>query len=145
MSSFEEFRADPNAVNQRMIAEFRANGGKLGGRLANSRLLLLSTTGARSGRPRTTPLGYTVAGDRLVVIAANAGAPKHPDWYHNLVANPEVTVEVGDEQFRARANIPVGSERERLLEQQLPQMPYFAEQQRKTARQIPLVVLERVG
>jgi deazaflavin-dependent oxidoreductase (nitroreductase family) len=143
MSSFEDFQADPNAVNQRMIAEFRANGGKLGGRLANSRLLLLTTTGARSGRPRTVPLGYTVAGDRLVVIAANAGAPKHPDWFHNLVANPQVTVEVGAEQFRARASVPVGAERERLLEQQLPQMPYFADQQRKTTRQIPLVVLER--
>jgi deazaflavin-dependent oxidoreductase (nitroreductase family) len=136
---------DITQFNQALIAEFRANGGKVGGRLADSRLLLLTTTGARSGQPRTVPLAYTVAGDRLVVIAANAGAPRHPDWYHNLVANPAVTVELGRECFTARATDPAGPERERLIEQQAAQMPYFADQQRKTTRQIPLVVLERVG
>jgi deazaflavin-dependent oxidoreductase (nitroreductase family) len=131
--------------NQNLITEFRANGGKLGGRLANSSILLLTTTGARSGQERITPLGYGKDGDRLVVIAANAGAPAHPDWYHNLLAHPAVTVEVGAERFAARAHTAEGTEREHLLTHQAEIVPWLAAQQQKTARAIPIVVIERAG
>lgn len=126
--------------NQNLITEYRANGGKLSGQLANSHLLLLTTRGAKSGQPRTIPLGYVQDGDRLIVIAANAGAPAHPDWYHNLLAHPEVTIELGGEQFQARASTAEGAERERLA----ALVPYYPAQQQKTSRQIPVVVLTRV-
>ena len=131
--------------NQNLIAEFRANGGTLGGRLANSSILLLTTTGARSGQQRITPLGYGTDGDRFVVVAANAGAPAHPDWYHNLLAHPGVTVEVGAERFPARAHTAEGPEREHLLAHQTEIVPWLAAQQQKTAREIPIVVIERIG
>lgn len=131
--------------NQNLITEFRANGGKLGGRLANSSILLLATTGARSSQERITPLGYGKDGDRLVVIAANAGAPAHPDWYHNLLVHPAVTVEVGAERFAARAHTAEGTERERLLAHQAEIVPWLAAQQQKTKREIPIVVIERVS
>jgi len=127
--------------NERLIAEYRANGGKLSGQLANSHILLLTTTGAKSGLERTTPIGYGVDGDRIVVIAANAGAPAHPDWYYNLLANPLVTVEVGGERFPARATITDGAERDRLIQANV--VPYFPAQQEKTSREIPFVILER--
>ncbi len=98
--------SDANAWNQAIIAEFRANGGKVGGQFAGAPLLLLHTMGARSGQPRVNPLAYTRDGDRLIVIASKAGAPTNPDWYYNVVANPLVTVEVGTEQFQAQATIP---------------------------------------
>jgi deazaflavin-dependent oxidoreductase (nitroreductase family) len=126
--------------NQNLIAEYRANGGKLSGQLANSHLLLLTTRGAKSGQPRTIPLGYVQDGDRLIVIAANAGAPAHPDWYHNLLAHPEVTIELGGEQFQAHASTAEGAERERLA----ALVPYYPAQQQKTSRQIPVVVLTRM-
>lgn len=135
---------DWNSDNRELIAEFRAKGGKVDGRFAGRPLLLLTTTGARSGQPRTTPLVYSTDGDRLVVIASKGGAPTNPDWYHNLVANPVTTVEVGAERFRARATVAAGVERERLFDQQAAQMPFFAEYQRKVARRIPVVVLERL-
>src|ERR671927_20150 len=108
--------ADWNAFNRSLIAEYRATGGQVTGQFAGAPLLLLTTTGARSGQPRTTPLAYTVDGDRLVVIASKGGAPTHPDWYHNLRAQPEVTVELGTETFPARATIPQGAERQRLFD-----------------------------
>jgi deazaflavin-dependent oxidoreductase (nitroreductase family) len=126
--------------NQHLITEYRANGGKLSGQLANSHLLLLTTRGAKSGQPRTIPLGYVQDGDRLIVIAANAGAPAHPDWYHNLLAHPEVTIELGGEQFQAHASTAEGAERERLA----ALVPYYPAQQQKTSRQIPVVVLTRM-
>src|SRR6476659_9945400 len=91
--------------NQRVIREFRANQGKVGGQLAHMPVLLLTMTGARSGRTITKPLVYTTDGDRLVVIASFAGAPKHPAWYHNLLAHPEATVEVGSERFQVKAAV----------------------------------------
>jgi len=106
-------------------------------------MLLLTTTGARSGQSRTTPLVYTTDGDRIVIIASKAGAPTNPDWYHNLVANQTATIEVGAEKFQARATVAEGVERERLYNQQAEQMPGFAEYQKKTTRQIPVVILER--
>ena len=136
---------DLNDFNQKLIAEYRANGGKVNGRFAGAPLLLLTTTGARSGQPRTAPLAYTTDGDRLVVIASKGGAPTNPDWFHNLLANPEVTVELGAERFPARAVVPDGEERDRLFDQMAGQMPGFADCQRRTARRVPVVGLERVG
>ena len=136
---------DMGAFNRALIEEFRANGGKLSGQLANSHILLLSTTGARSGQERVTPLGYGMDGDRYVVVAANAGAPAHPDWYHNLLAHPDVTVEVGPERFQARARVAEGAEREGLIARQAEIVPWLPAQQEKTTRQIPIVVLERAG
>ncbi len=134
-----------NTFNERLIAEYRANGGRVTGQFAGAPLLLLTTTGAKSGRARTMPLVYSRDGDHLVVIASKGGAPTNPDWYHNLVANPEVTVELGAETFRARASVPGEPERTRLYDQQATLMPGFAEYQKKTTRQIPVVVLERLG
>jgi deazaflavin-dependent oxidoreductase (nitroreductase family) len=137
--------ARPPGFDQDIIEQFRANHGRiLRGPFAGRTLLLLTTTGARSGRPLTKPLGFTRDGDRYVVIASKGGSPTHPAWYHNLVANPRVTVEVGQERFEARASVAQGAERERLYAQQAAQIPVFAEYQRMTTRQIPVVVLERV-
>lgn len=133
------------AFNANLIAEYRANGGAVSGMFAGAPLLLLTTTGAKSGREHVSPLAYTTDGDRLVVIASKGGAPTHPDWFHNLMANPEVTVELGAETFAARASVAEGEERQRLFDQQAAQMPNFAEYQRTTERQIPVVVLERIG
>jgi deazaflavin-dependent oxidoreductase (nitroreductase family) len=135
--------SNPNDFNQQVIAEFRANGGKVGGPFAGSPMLLLTTTGAKSGQSRTTPLVYTTDGDRIVIIASKGGAPTNPDWYHNLSAHPTATVEMGTETFRARAAVANGAERERLYNQQATLMPGFAEYQKKTTRQIPVVILER--
>lgn len=134
-----------NDFNQAVITEFHANDGKVGGQFANIPLLLLTTIGAKSGQPRTMPLAYTVDGDRIIIIASKAGAPTNPDWYYNLLANPTVTVETGHERFQARAVVAEGQERERLYAQTVERMPWFAEYQRKTNRQIPVVILERKG
>jgi deazaflavin-dependent oxidoreductase (nitroreductase family) len=131
--------------NQRLVEEFRANNGKVGGQFANSPLMVLTTIGAKSGLPRTIPLVYTKDGDRLVIIASKGGAPTNPDWYHNLVANPTATVELPGETFQARAVIAEDAERDRLFAQQAEQMPGFADYQRNTTRQIPVVVLERIA
>ncbi len=134
-----------NDFNRQLIEEYRTNGGKVTGQFAGAPLLLLTTTGARSGQSRTNPLAYSRDGDRLVVIASKGGAPTSPDWYHNLMAHPEATVEMGGERFPVRASFPQGEERTRLYDQQAAQMPNFAEYQRNTARQIPVIVLERVS
>jgi len=138
MSSFNDF-------NQTVITEFHGNGGKVGGPFANTPLLLLTTIGAKSGQPRIAPLAYITDGDHFIVIASKAGAPTNPDWYYNLLANPSVTVEIGHEHFQARAAIAEGQERERLYAQMGAQLPQFLEYQQKTSRQIPVVVLERIG
>ena len=132
-----------NNYNKTIIEEFRANGGKVGGRFANTTLLLLTTIGAKSGQARTNPVAYTTDGDRIIIIASKGGAPTHPDWYYNLKANPMVTVELGREQFQARAVVAEGSERDRLFTQMAKVMPGFAEYQRNTDRQIPVIILER--
>ncbi len=134
-----------NEFNRRLIDEFRANGGKVGGQFANAPLLLLTTTGAKSGRSYTTPLAYTRDGDRLVVIASKAGAPTNPDWYHNLRAHPTATVELGSERFQAKAVVTAGEERDRLFKAQASRLPVFADYQKKTTRQIPVIALERIG
>ena len=107
-------------------------------------MVLLTTTGAKSGQKRTNPLVYLADGDRLVIFASKAGAPSHPDWYHNIVANPTVTLEVGAETFDAKATIAQGAERDALFARQVEVMPGFAEYQANTTRLIPAVVLERI-
>lgn len=134
---------DMREYNRNLIAEYRANGGKLSGRLANSSILLLTTVGAKSSLERTTPLGYGRDGNRIVV-AANAGAHKHPDWYLNLVANQLVTVELGGERFQARASTAEGADREHLIARQAEVVPWLPAQQAKTSREIPIVVIERI-
>jgi len=131
--------------NQNLIKEFRANGGKvLSGPFVNAPLLLLTTTGAKSGRPFTTPLVYTKDGDRIVIIASKGGYPTNPAWFHNLKAHPTVTIELSKEKFQARAVITADPERKRLFDAQAKVMPNFAEYQKNTTRQIPVIVLERM-
>jgi len=137
-------RSERNEFNQKVITEFRANQGKVGGQFANRPLLLLTTTGAKSGKTYTNPLAYTKDGDRFVVIASFGGAPKNPSWYNNLVAHPEVTVEVGSERFKAKATVTTGEERQRLYDRQAEQIPAFAEYAKKTTRKIPVIVLTRI-
>jgi len=134
---------DWHAFNQGVVEQFRANGGVGPGRWATQPLLLLTTTGARSGLPRTTPLLYSTDGDRFVVIASKGGQLTHPDWYHNLLVHPEATVEVGAETFLVRAEVARGAERRRLFDQQAAQMPFFAEYERTNPRSIPVVILTR--
>ncbi len=130
--------------NAKVVEEFRANAGKVGGRFASSQLLLLHTTGAKSGQPRLTPLAYLAEGNRLVVIASNGGAAKHPAWYHNLVANPKVGVEAGTEQFYAQATVAQEPERTTMYAKMAAKSPAFAAYQQKAApRVIPVVILTR--
>ena len=131
----------PN-YNQIVIQQFRANGGKVNG---PNQLILLTTTGAKSGQPRTTPVAYSTDGDRLVIVASKGGAPTNPDWYYNLLANPVVTVETGTETFQARASVVDEPERTRLYDQHAALMPGFAEYPKKTTRQIPVVILTRIA
>src|SRR5262245_11127316 len=135
---------DWHAFNEGVVEAFRANGGTVPERWANRPLLLLTTIGAKSGLPRTTPLFFSRDGDRLVVIASKGGEPTHPDWYLNLLAHPDATVEVGNETFRVRASIAEGAERRRLFDQQAALMPFFAEYERTAPRAIPVVVLARI-
>jgi deazaflavin-dependent oxidoreductase (nitroreductase family) len=135
--------SDFNAWNTAIINEFRANNGKVGGQFEGTPLLLLHTTGAKSGAERINPLAYTKDGERLIIIASKGGAPTNPDWYYNLLANPSVTVEVGSEHFAARATAAAEPERTRLFEQMAAQMPGFADYQRNTPRTIPVIVIER--
>ncbi|MFD5202730.1 nitroreductase/quinone reductase family protein [Streptomyces sp. NPDC058375] len=132
----------PQTFQQSVIAEFRANRGKVGGPFAGSDLLLLTTTGARSGAPHTTPLGHVRDGRRLLVVASNLGAPLHPDWYHNLLARPTVTVELGDEEFESLAVPAEGARRDELFARVVAEAPGYADYQDATDRVLPVVVLE---
>jgi deazaflavin-dependent oxidoreductase (nitroreductase family) len=129
--------------NRSIVEEFRANGGKVGGPFEGAPMLLLTTTGAKSGKSRTVPVVYLADGDRYIVFASKAGAPTNPDWYHNLVANPAVSVEVGSERADADAVVLTGDERDQLYAQQAERMPGFKEYQDKTTRVIPVVALQR--
>jgi deazaflavin-dependent oxidoreductase (nitroreductase family) len=135
---------NPKDRNKAIIAEFRTNGGKVGGQFAGMPLLLLHTVGAKSGQPHINPVAYTLDGDRYVIIASKGGAPTNPDWYYNVAAQPSVTVEVGTEQFQARATIPTEPERTRLYDQMAALRPNFAEYQRRTTRRIPVIILTRI-
>jgi len=134
---------DQSAYNRQLIEDFRASRGKSGGPMEGRPLVLLTTTGAKSGQLHTTPMMYIRVDDQLLVIASNAGAPSHPDWYRNLVAHPEVTVEVGNETLDAIAIVTEGAERQRLWTRVVEQYPFFADHQAKVTRQIPVVVLKR--
>jgi len=133
-----------NDRNLGIIQEFRANGGKVGGPFAGRTLLLLHTIGAKSGQARINPVAFVTEGDRLVIIASKGGAPTNPDWFYNVLANPLVTVDTGNEQFKARATVAAEPERTRLYDQMVAMMPGFAEYQRKTTRTIPVIILTRV-
>lgn len=130
---------DMKAHNEQLIAQFRAAGRKL----ENRPLLLLTTTGARSGKPHTAPMMYVRDGDRLLVIASNAGAPRHPDWYRNLLANPRVTVEAEGETFPAEAMPLAGAERDRAFDAIAQDYPFFRDHQAGVSRTIPVVALHR--
>jgi deazaflavin-dependent oxidoreductase (nitroreductase family) len=130
---------DMNAFNRQLIEEFRANRGQLSGPMAGRELMLLTTTGAKSGKERTTVIGYRKDGERLVAIASGNGAPSHPAWYLNLQARPIATAEVGPDKFKVRARTSRPEERERLSRL----VPYLEAQQKLTTREIPIVVFER--
>jgi deazaflavin-dependent oxidoreductase (nitroreductase family) len=134
---------NPNDYNQAIIAEFRANAGKIGGPFAGKTLLLLHTVGAKSGEERINPVAYVADGERFVIIASKGGAPSNPDWYYNILAHSLVKVEVGTEQFQAQAAVIFEPERTRLYNLMVEMMPGFAEYQRKTTRVIPVVTLTR--
>lgn len=129
-----------------LVADFRANGGKVtSGPFLGRNLLLLTTIGARSGEARLAPLAYTRDGDAIVIVASKAGAPTHPAWYVNLLANPVVRVELGDETFQARASVVEGGERDRLYAAHAAEHPAFHEYPKRTTRQIPVVRLDRLA
>jgi deazaflavin-dependent oxidoreductase (nitroreductase family) len=132
--------------NQRIIGEFRAGNGKVGGPFEGMPLLLLTTAGRRTGTPHTTPVAHLADGDRYLVFGSAAGSDSHPDWYLNLLATPQVTVELGTDEgtvrsFAARAEVLEGEERDRLYAKQAAINPAFADYQRKTTRVIPVVAL----
>jgi deazaflavin-dependent oxidoreductase (nitroreductase family) len=135
---------DFNDWNQKIIEEFRSAGGKVGGQFAGAPILLLTSTGAKTGQERTTPMMYLADGGRFVVFASKAGAPTSPDWYHNLVAHPRASVEVGTETFEVDAEVASREERDRVYAIQAERYPGFAEYQEKTTRVIPVVILKRV-
>ncbi|MCK2213123.1 nitroreductase family deazaflavin-dependent oxidoreductase [Actinomadura sp. ATCC 31491] len=130
-----------NDFNQQVIDEFRANAGRVGGMFEGAPLVLLTTTGAKSGKQHTTPVMYLADGDRYVVIASYAGSDQNPAWYHNLKANPVATVEVGTDTFQVKAVQIDGEERDQLYARMVAQAPGFAEYERKTSRRIPVVAL----
>jgi deazaflavin-dependent oxidoreductase (nitroreductase family) len=128
--------------NAKVIEEFRSNGGKVGGPFEGAPLLLLHSTGAKSGQARVSPTMYLADGDNLVVFASKGGAPTSPDWYHNLVANPRASVEVGDQTVNVVAHVAEGETRDSLWSRQKELYPQFADYEAKTTRQIPVVILE---
>ena len=135
----------PNDRNAGIIEEFRANEGRVGGFFEGKTLLLLHTRGAKTGLPRTNPLVYLPDGERFVIIASKGGAPSDPDWFRNLVADPNVTVEVGTRTILARAVVVTGPERDELFARQAERLPAFADYERKTTRTIPVIALEPVS
>jgi deazaflavin-dependent oxidoreductase (nitroreductase family) len=131
--------------NSKIIEEFRANGGKVGGQFEGAPLLLLHTVGARTGQPRVNPMMYQPVPDGYAVFASKGGAPVNPDWYHNLLARPRVTAEIGTGTADFLARVAEGEERERIWAAQKAAYPGFADYERATSRQIPVVVLEPIG
>jgi F420H(2)-dependent quinone reductase len=129
-----------NERNAAVIEEFRTHGGQVQGRAS---LILLTTTGAKTGQPRIAPLIRVEDGNRLLAVASKGGHPKHPDWYLNILAHPDVTVEVGNETFETTARILTGEERERAFARAVEVFPPYGDYQQKTTRQIPVIALER--
>lgn len=135
--------SDLNNWNAKIIEEFRANAGKVGGPFEGHPMLLLHTTGAKTGEERVNPLAYQPDGDKLVVFASYAGADKNPAWFHNLLAGGPASVEVGTDSFPVTARVTEGAEREQYWSKQKQDVPNFAEYEQKTTREIPVIVLER--
>lgn len=133
----------PYDRNKSIIEEFRANAGKVGGPFSGKTLLLLHTRGARSGRERVNPVAYVLDGDRFVIVASRGGAPTNPGWYHNIVAHPHISVEVGVDQFPVVASVASEPERSRLYDKLIDMMPVFADYRQRTGRIIPVVTLQR--
>jgi deazaflavin-dependent oxidoreductase (nitroreductase family) len=134
---------EPNDFNSQIISEFRANDGKVGGMFAGATLLLLHSTGARSGQERVSPLGYQAVDGGYAIFASKAGAPENPAWYHNLRAHPQATVEIGTETVEVTARVADPAERERIWARQKEISPQFAEYEQKAGvRQIPVVILD---
>jgi deazaflavin-dependent oxidoreductase (nitroreductase family) len=142
-SNKERMMREMSDWNRQIIEEFRSNGGKVGGSFEGAPLLLLTTTGARSGIARTTPVMYLPDGERLIIFASKAGASTNPDWYHNLLAHPQATVEVGSETFEVTAVEVTGEERDQLYARQAALFPGFADYEAKTTRRIPVIALRR--
>lgn len=137
---------DPAEFTRALIADMRAHGGRpASGPMAGKPLIVLTTTGARTGEPRTSIVTYHRDGDRYAIAASMGGAPKHPAWYHNLVANPEATIEVDNETFKVRATDTSGAERDRLWNEHVAQLPEFGEYPKKTDRTIPMLLLDRIA
>jgi len=132
---------DMNDWNKRVIEEFRSNGGKVGGQFEGAPLLLLHSTGAKSGEERVNPIMYQSVGSDMAVFASKAGAPTNPDWYHNLLANPQATVEVGTDTVQVTARVASDDERDRIWTRQKTEYPGFADYEKATSRQIPVVIL----
>ena len=133
------------AFNERNIAEFRSSGGKLGGPFEGAPVLLLTTVGAKSGQPRTSPMMYLSDGDRIIVFASNEGRDTHPSWYHNIRANPSAVVEVGTEKYPVTATEITGDEHDRIYAVQAERYPGFAGYQARTERIIPVIALTRTA
>jgi len=131
--------------NAGIIEEFRANDGQVGGPFEGAPLLLLHTVGARTGQQRVNPMMYRKVGADYAVFASKAGAPTNPDWYHNLLANPHVTAEVGTQTLSFTARVATGAERDQIWAAQKAEYPGFADYETKTKRQIPVVILEPAG
>ena len=130
--------------NEKIIEEFHANKGKVEGPFSSMKLLLLHSIGAKSGKLFIKPLAYTKDGDNFVIVASKGGAPTNPDWYHNLLANPEITIEVDDEKLSVMAKLADGEERERLFSQHANHYPGFKDYKTKTTRVLPVFVLEKI-
>ncbi len=137
--------ADANDFNAPIIEEFRANGGKLGGNFEDAPMLLLHHRGAKTGKERVNPVMYRPVGDSMAVFGTKAGAPTNPDWYHNLVAHPSTVVEVGTDTVPVVARVADDAERATIWEAQKREYPGFAEYEKMTSRQIPVVILERAA
>jgi deazaflavin-dependent oxidoreductase (nitroreductase family) len=134
--------ADTQDWNAQIIEEFRANGGNVGGNFKGAPLLLLHSIGAKSGRERINPIMYQIVGDTYAVFASKAGAPTNPDWYHNLLAHPDATIEIDSQTKAVRARVATGDERDSIWTKQKELYPGFADYERRTTREIPVVILE---
>ncbi len=143
-SNHEELAQRAKIINQQIIEEFHANGGKMKNFPGN--FLLLHTSGARSNQPRITPVSYFKDGDNYAIVAAKGGAPTNPDWYYNMLAHPDdVTVEVGSEHFKVHATIAEPAERDRIFADVVRQAPNFGEYQKDNPRIMPIILLQRVN
>jgi deazaflavin-dependent oxidoreductase (nitroreductase family) len=131
--------------NDAVVADFRAHDGRITqGRLAGATMLIMTSTGAKTGLPRTVPLGYHRDGESYILVGSNNGRDEQPEWLANLRQNPVVTIEVGTETFQARATVTDGPERRRLLDARIAAVPIFGDYERKAKRELPVIVLERI-